>query len=155
MFALKILVGFLSVYCSYKLAKFKALKYKEVYYFWDSVCIACDLLISDLSYKKSAIKSVLNVDYPSETFAKLIGDYLLDNECNFPNFISAENTIKLNGFISSVGKSDSETQKKSILSYKNEFIKIKEESKIYFNKNYNLTVKIGVLIGIMLFILVI
>lgn len=155
MFVLKLLLGTLSVYFSYKIAKQKAIKLKETYYFWDSVCIACDLLITDLSYKKRAVLTVLNVDYPSETFAKLLGSYLSGEDFSIPKFISDENKIKLNSFIFSIGKSDSNTQKELMLSYKNEFLKIKEESKLQFNKSYVLTIKIGVLIGIMLFILVI
>lgn len=155
MFILKISIGALAVFLSFKIAKFKALKIKEVYYFWDSACIACDLLISDLSYKKSAIIDVLNVDYPSSTFAKVIGDYLLGCDYSLPKFLTDENKIKFDSFILSIGKSDSETQKNAIQSYKNDFLRIKEESKVEFNKKYGLTIKIGVLIGIMLFILVI
>ncbi len=155
MFIIKVIVGALSVYVSYKIAKSKALKVKEVYYFWDSACIACDLLISDLSYKKSEIVKVLNVDYPSYTFASVIGNYLLGKPYDLPEFLSEENKIKVDSFISSIGKSDSESQKNSIISYKNDFIKIKEESKGIFNKRYDLTIKIGVLIGVMLFVLVI
>ena len=155
MFIVKVIVGVLGIYASYKIAKLKALKVKEVYYFWDSACIACDLLISDLSYKKSEIINVLNVDYPSYKFANVMGDYLLGRPYNLPDFLTEENKIKINSFISSIGKSDSESQKNSIISYKNDFIKIKEESKANFNKRYALTIKIGVLIGIMLFVLVI
>lgn len=154
MFILKILVGVLSLYASYKIAKIQAVKLKEVYYFWDSVCIACDMLINDLSYKKREVKAVLNVDYPSETFAYIMRDYLFGKEIVLPNFLSDENKIKVESFILSIGKSDSETQKNSIISYKNEFIKIKEESKIIFSKKYQITIKIGLLVGLMLFVMV-
>ncbi len=155
MFIIKLSLGVLSVFACYKIAKLKALKIKEIYLFWDSVCIACDLLVNDLTYKKSLIIKVLNVDYPSETFAKIMGRYFLGEEYVMPNFLNNENKIKVQSFISSIGKSDSESQKNAILSYKSEFIKIKEESKVQYIKNYGLTIKIGVLIGIMLFILVI
>jgi len=81
-------------------------------------------------------------------------DYLFGKEIVLPNFLSDENKIKVESFISSIGKSDSETQKNSIISYKYDFIKIKEESKIIFSKKYQITIKIGLLVGLMLFVMV-
>ncbi|MBQ3235587.1 MAG: hypothetical protein IJA97_05470 [Clostridia bacterium] len=155
MFLIKIAFGALCVYTSIKIAKTKAMAFKEEYYFWESVVLSCDVLISDLSYKKSEVNASLNVDYPSESYAKIVASFIKGEEMLFPKFISQDDKIKLENFFSTIGASNSNTQKTAIISQKTDFLKCREISKNKFDKNYSAIIKVGFAVGIMLLILVI
>ena len=155
MFLIKLILGVFCIYTCVKISTIKCDKIKEEYLFWSSVCISCDSLVSNLSFKKSMVYDALNVDYPSFEYAKLISQYLKGDKLNFPKFLSAEDVLKLNTFLLEVGKSDSKTQKNAILSYKSDFSKNLEISRCNYKKNYGVTRKVGFSIGVMLMILVI
>lgn len=155
MFLIKVIFGCFCVYFCVITAKNKGKSYKEEYLFWDSVCISCDALISDLSYAKRAVSKSLNVDYSSKIYANVVLDFISGNRLSFPSFISNEEEIKLNAFFDCIGKSDASTQKNAILSYKNDFYKSYIQSKQKYDKNYSAILKVGFSLGVMLFILVI
>ena len=155
MFLIKFSVGVLCVITCVKIASIKASKIKSELKFYDSLVIACDSLIAGLSYSKATLKEILNVDYPSESFRVLIKNFLNEEKIEILENLTEDENLKVNSFLYSLGKSDAKTQKSTVLSYKNDFLRKREEMKKKYDKNYSLILKIGFSIGLMLFILVI
>lgn len=155
MFLIKFSVGVLCIVTCVKIASIKASKIKSELNFYDSLVIACDSLVAGLSYSKATLKEILNVDYPSESFRILIKDFLNEQPIEILESLTEDEKLKVNSFLSSLGKSDAKTQKSTVLSYKNDFLSKREEMKKKYDKNYSLILKIGFSIGLMLFILVI
>ena len=155
MFALKLFLGISCVFACVKLSNLKAKNIKEELYYYSSVCISCDSLISGLSYSKQTVKELLNVDYPSETFVLTVRSYFDEKELVFPSFITTEEEITLNNYFNLLGKSNSTAQKTAILSYKDVFLKLQDEKKKKYDKSYSAIIKVGFSLGVMLFILVI
>ena len=155
MFVLKIAVGICCVITCVKIAGRRAQNLKKEYDFWNSVCISCDFLISNFSYKKEEINKVLNVDYPSLEYAMLVASFIKNENFNFPPFVNNEEKIRLKSMFLELGKADAKTQKNAILSYKNDFILIRDLAKSNYDKNFNLILKVGFMFGVMLFVLVI
>ena len=155
MFLIKITVGVLCVYFCSKISANKANLLKERYLFWDSAVELCNLFLQELSYKKRPLKSTLSKNFISNDFNKVIENYLLEKEVVYPNYVSDIEIEKLNSFLSTLGKSDCETQKIAINSYKTDFENVTIQKRIEFKKAYSIILKVGFLLGVMLFIMVI
>ncbi len=155
MFLVKIAVGICCVYACVRISSWKANKLKEDLLYYDSVVMSCDKILSGLSYSKSTICELLNVDYSSVEYAKTVRSYIKNENLYYPSFLSSEEVFTLNTYFSLLGKSDTKTQKNAILSHKNTFQKIQEDKKKQYDKNYYAIIKVGFSLGIMLFILVI
>lgn len=155
MFLIKILLGILCVHLCSKIAITKANAIKESYLFWESASTCCGLLLQEFSYKKRPIKSLIEYNYLSSDFLILLSSYVKNEELEFPSYINFQEEIRLKSFFEELGKSDSETQKLAINSYKTEFSSLSIEKKAEYKKQYSLTLKVGFSIGVMLFIMVI
>ncbi len=155
MFAVKIIVGIACVYCSVKISSNKANLLKNRYLFWDSLVEFCSLLLQELSYKKRPIKEVTSNEFISIDFSKTLNDYYLKNEITLPNYLSDIESEKVISFLSSIGKSDTESQKIAINTCKIDFENIATQRKLDYKKSYSVILKVGFSIGVMLFIMVI
>ncbi len=155
MFIIKVLLGVSSVYFCSKIAMSKANSIKNRYLFWESASACCGLLLQEFSYKKRPVKALLKYNFSSSEFSVLLSNFINNHNLEFPPFINEmeENTLK--SFFEEVGKSDSETQKLAINSYKTQFNSLAVEKKTEYKKSYSLTLKVGFSIGVMLFIMVI
>ena len=155
MFMLKLLIGISAIIISVKIGIDRASKNKRIYYFFNSVEITCDKFISDISYKKSNVNSVLKGKYPSNEYNLLIDNFTKNNKLVLPNFLSIEEKLLIEDMFNSLGKMDSEAQTKYILSIKNQIKKISNEKLLNYKKFYNLSIKLGFIFGLFIFIMVI
>lgn len=154
MFVIKVLIGVLCAFSCCLISKRKADVYKEKVYYFNSLVLACEYLISDLMFKKRNLKEILSVSYPSNYFLETINDYFNGVE-SYPDFLTDEEVVVISEFFSQLGKGDSNSQINALKLYKSEFSKIRDDKKNVFDKNYKVTIKVGFSIGIMLFVLVI
>ena len=71
MFILKVFVGVLSIIFAVKIGKDKASNDKEEYLYFNGLVNLCDRFLSDLSYKKSTIDSVLKDNFNSKELTRV------------------------------------------------------------------------------------
>lgn len=155
MFVVKLVVGALSIITCVKIAKNKADTLKNVTNFWQAVIDFSNEMLINLSYKKSAISELFSRDFNSYDFNKLLKNYLSTGDFEYPDYILDDEKLLLNSFFLYLGKSDTEAQKTFIKSKETTFLNIKEKKQSYENKFYQVVVKVGFSVGVMLFILVI
>ena len=154
MFIVKLLIGALSVVLCLIIAKNKAEYIKERYYYFNSLVNSCDLIKTDLLYKKRSIREILSVNFQSSDFLQTLNAYFEDEKW-FPSYLTNEELVLVTEYFSVLGKGDTTSQINALTSFKEEFSKIAIEKKKEFEKSYKVTLKVGFSIGIMLFILVI
>lgn len=155
MFLIKILVGVACVYLCCKIAVSKANSYKDAYLYYQSCVECCNLLLIEFSYKKRPLKSLLEYDFVSSDFSKSLNDYINYQNLEFPKWLDEKEVLRLKTFFDELGKSDVETQKLAINSNKIEFENVLIDKKSEYKKQYSLTLKVGFMVGVMLFIMVI
>ena len=156
MFAIKFIFGVLLVVLSTKIAVIKAKTLKEKYLYYSSAKLMCEGLESELLYFKRPLNEALNIDYPSFYFAKTVKSVIENGYIDaYPEFLTLEERGKFDGLFLQLGRTDTEAQKACILSNKEDFLKLESEKRVEYNKFYTLTLKLGFLIGVMLFVLVI
>lgn len=155
MFLVKIALGIACVYLTTKIAVSKANSFKESYLFYQSVLECCNLLLIEFSYKKRPLKALLEYEFISSDFCNSITNYINNQKFEFPTWLGEKDELKLKSFFQELGKSDVEAQKIAINSYKLEFENILIDKKSEYKKQYSLTLKVGFMVGVMLFIMVI
>ena len=154
MFIVKLSIGVLCVILCLLVAKNRANYIKDKYYYFSSLVNSCELIKSDLIYKKRSIKEILSVDFQSLDFNQTIKSYFNSDEF-FPKYLNIEEKVLVKDYFKALGKGDTNSQLSIISSFKEEFLKIASDSKREFDKSYKVTIKVGFSIGIMLFVLVI
>ena len=155
MFLIKILVGVACVYLCCKIAVSRANLYKDSYLYYESLLECCNLLLKEFSYKKRPLKALLDSDYISADFNNSIHSYVKNQNYEFPKWLDEKESSRLKNFFEELGKSDVETQKLAINSFKTEFESVLYDKKSEYKKQYTLTLKVGFMVGVMLFIMVI
>ena len=155
MFILKVFVGVLSIIFAVKIGKDKASNDKEEYLYFKGLVNLCDRFLSDLSYKKSTIDSVLNDNFNSKELNETINSFLNKSYLYLPSFLNGEERFLLCELFSVIGKSDSNAQIESLTAFKKEINKISIEKYEKYKKFNLLFVKLGFLSGLLIFILVI
>ena len=155
MFVLKVFLGITIIILSVKIGVDKANKYKKIYYFWQSLVLMCDKFLVELLYKKANISSLKNCKYPFEGFNELLKNFFDNKKISLPNFLSKEESILVYEFFNSIGKTDTNSQIKEIESFKNQFLKISIDKNSFFKKYYTVSIKLGFICGLGLFIMVI
>lgn len=155
MFILKLGVGVACIYLCCKIAITKASVVKENYLFWESAVSLCNYLLQEFSYKKRPLLGFGDKNYTSSDFKILLNCFLNNKEVNYPKYLSDCEIVKLTTFFNEIGKSDSETQKIAINSYKNDFESILIDKKAEYKKTYSVTLKVGFSMGIMMLVMVI
>ena len=155
MFALKLIVGVLSIVFSCKIGVDKAYKHKKTYYFFESANMFCNAFLSDLLYKRSNLKEIIKIKYTSIEFEDSIKNFVINSKINLPNFLSLEEKTLFEGFLNSLGKYDTDSQIKIVEGYRDSFLKISNEKFLTFKKFYTLFIKLGFIFGLTIFILVI
>ena len=155
MFLVKIMLGVACVYFCSKIAVSKANLYKESYQYYQSCVECCNLLLIEFSYKKRPLKALLEYEFISSDFSDSIKNYINYQNYEFPKWLDEKETLRIKTFFEELGKSDIQTQKLAITSYKSEFESILIDKKNEYKKQYSLTLKVGFMVGVMLFIMVI
>ncbi len=155
MFVLKLGIGVACVYLCCKIAVLKASAIKENYLFWESAVTLCNVLLQEFSYKKRPLSGVVDKNYTSNDFKILLNSFIKGDSVDYPKYLSNSEIVKINTFLNELGKSDSETQKITINSYKTEFESILIDKKAEYKKTYSVTLKVGFSMGIMMLIMVI
>ena len=155
MFLIKLCLGVACVYLCSKIAVSKANSLKESYLFWESVVKLCNILLQEFSYKKRPIKIAVSTTYSSTDFKKLLNDYVSGNDITFPKYLTDAEAFKFKTFLYELGKSDSETQKLALNSYKTDFESIVIDKKLEYKKTNSVTLKVGFSVGFMMLIMVI
>lgn len=155
MFLIKLLIGVACVVVCLNISKQKVQNSKNYCDFYESLIITCDGLIQEVSYKKRPISYLLQLKFPSKDFEILLKNYVKNNEKSYPNYLTNDEIIKIDAFLSEIGKSDAESQKTLVNAYKSEFERIKKESLEKYKNIKNVSLKVGFSLGVMLFIMVI
>lgn len=155
MFLVKLGIGTICVYLCSKIATFKANELKDRCLFWESAVKLCNVLLQEFSYKKRPIKIAISTQYSSNDFKRLLNGYVNGSNLDFPKYLTDVEVFKIKTFLDELGKSDSETQKIALNSYKTEFEGIAIDKKLEYKKTYSVTLKVGFSVGIMMLIMVI
>ena len=155
MFVLKLLIGISSIIFSVKIGVDLAKKDKNTYQFFNSLINLCDKIISDLSYKKSNIDSLLSTKFQSIELNDMLNNYVKNKKLVLPSFVSIDERFLIEDIFSSLGKVDSASQIKNLEAYKIELIKITNEKYVKYKKFNTLFIKLGFISGLLVFILVI
>jgi stage III sporulation protein AB len=113
------------------------------------------LLLKEFSYKKRPLKALLDSDFISADFNNSIHSYVKNQNYEFPKWLDEKESSRVKNFFEELGKSDVETQKLAINSFKTEFEGVLFDKKNEYKKQYTLTLKVGFMVGVMLFIMVI
>lgn len=152
---LRISLGALLGFFIYLISKDKAerLKNKKLYY--NSLISSCDAVYRELSYSKRNVLDALNLDYSSSDFVKTLNNYYLKNKTFvLPNYLCEDEVLKVKEYLNLLGKTDTESQKTAIISYKTEFENYYLQAEKEFIRNYHLIKKLGVIICVMVVIVV-
>ena len=156
MFAIKLIFGVILIFLSSKIAVIKAKNHKEKYLYYLSAKLMCKNLEGELLYLRRPINQALDIDYPSFYYAKTVNSVILGEKTIFyPDFLTVDEISKFELLFEQLGKTDSNSQMAYVLSCKEDFVKIENEKRLEYQKFYSLTLKIGFLIGVALFVLVI
>ncbi len=155
MFLLKLLVGVSAIAVAVKIGKDRACKDKRVYLFFNALALMCDKILTDLSYKKSDVNSLLKGDFNSIELNKTLKTYIKSNKLILPSFLNGDETFLVSELFNSLGKLDTASQIRHIEVYKAEVNKIAKEKYENYKKYSTLFVKLGFVGGLLIFVLVI
>ena len=155
MFLVKLSLGVACIYLCSKIAISKANTLKESYLFWESAVSLCNQLLMEFSYKKRPIKVASSIGYSSNDFKSVVNAFINGSEIEFPSYLSKLEILKVKSFLSELGKSDCNTQKMALNSYKSDFESVLVDKKLQYKKTYSVTLKVGFSVGVMMLIMVI
>lgn len=155
MFIIKIILGVSCVIICSKIAINRANLIKFKYLYFESALMLCNSMLCDIEYKKSSLSKNLSLKFSSYDFTQTVNYFIKNNQVLTPNYLLEEEKINVNAFFNELGKSDTNSQKLSLNFYKNYFLKLSNEKKLEYSKTYQITLKVGFSIGVMLFVLVI
>lgn len=154
MFILKLIIGIGAIVLAVKIAKDKSDVIKNEYLYFNGLVNFCDKVLSDLSFKKSKLEYLLTLEFNSKDLNLTLSTYK-NEKIIFPAYLSKDEEYFIIDFLTSLGKSDVESQIKNVIAFKKEFIKISNEKYERYTKTNNLFVKLGFVSGLLIFILVI
>ena len=154
MFVLKLIIGIGAIVLAVKIAKDKSDVIKNEYLYFNGLVNFCDKVLSDLSYKKSKLERLLTLEFNSKDLNLTLSTFK-NEKIIFPAFLSKDEEYLIMDFLTTLGKSDVESQIKNVIAFKKEFIKICNVKYERYTKTNKLFVKLGFVSGLLIFILVI
>ncbi|MBR2377369.1 MAG: hypothetical protein IKA85_06360 [Clostridia bacterium] len=154
MFVLKLIIGIGAIVLAVKIAKDKSDVIKNEYLYFNGLVNFCDKVLSDLSFKKSKLEYLLNLEFNSKDLNLTLSTFK-NEKIIFPAYLSKDEEYLIIDFLTTLGKSDVESQIKNVIAFKKEFIKISNEKYERYTKTNKLFVKLGFVSGLLIFILVI
>ena len=154
MFVLKLIIGIGAIVLAVKIAKDKSDVIKNEYLYFNGLVNFCDKVLSDLSFKKSKLEYLLTLEFNSKDLNLTLSTFK-NEKIIFPAYLSKDEEYLIIDFLTSLGKSDVESQIKNVIAFKKEFIKISNEKYERYTKTNKLFVKLGFVSGLLIFILVI
>ena len=154
MFVLKLIIGIGAIVIAVKIAKDKSDVIKNEYLYFNGLVNFCDKVLSDLSFKKSKLEYLLTLEFNSKDLNLTLSTFK-NEKIIFPAYLNKDEEFLIIDFLTSLGKSDVESQIKNVIAFKKEFIKISNEKYERYTKTNKLFVKLGFVSGLLIFILVI
>ena len=156
MLLFKLILGVSIILLLVKMAKNKCQVKKQVSEFYYSLYIMCEDFYGEMLYKKTPLEKFLKNRRGNELLEQVIKHYLnndLNREIFNKEFTSSEIDTILT-FFSSLGDANTQSQKNSILTYKELFLRRYKEKLEVYNKSNTLYMKISFSIGLMAMVVV-
>ena len=134
-------------------------KYSNRYKFYTALLNFNQDFKSVLSFRRDYVEKLLNKDYKFQPFNEILEQKLSNsfnkNTLNLPDFLNDEEKYEIVEFFNQMGKFDAITQSEIAIRYE-ELFKRKIESCDIDNKKYGLLYKkLGIIVGLIVFIIVV
>ena len=156
MLLFKLILGVSIITLLVKIAKNKCFEKKQVSDFYYSLYILCEDFYGEMMYKKTPLEKFLKNCRGSELLERVIQSYL-ENNLNVSIFNKEFTSSEIDSiitFFSSLGDANTQSQKNSLLTYKELFLKRYKEKLELYNKSNSLYMKISFSIGLMAMVVV-
>jgi len=134
--------------------KFSA-RYTDKYLFYKSLCVFNERFYSEISFFKKGIQTLKNTSYSSSDFENVLQNYDFGrtDKIKLPRYLNDSQKNDLTEYLSSLGTSDSDTQKVVYEAYRKKFeselLIAGEEQKKYCS----VCKKTGLIVGLIAFII--
>lgn len=153
---MKIFIGILLLTLSTIIGYTFSQKYKKRQDFFNDFEKFNKNLLNEVGFRQKPLRLVLSSVKNENDFYILTEKYLSNEKSNFNlNYLKKEEIDLYNNFLLEIGVGDVETQTKILKSYESKLFDIAKSTAEEYKKYHTLYIKIGFLIGLILFIMLI
>ncbi len=113
-------------------------------------------MISEVNFSKNSLPNIINENGYGSEFGETLrefGENLSGGKVNSKTFLKDEDLKVLDGYFSSLGRSDKDTQSEALKASADSIKKLYEEAREETKKYSKLYIKLGFLIGLAVFII--
>ena len=130
--------------------------YKESSDFWDSFLTWHKKIKSEIAFSQSSLTEIFAIDDKTDAFLCAAKEYLSNNEVSDKlSFLSKEEKSFLEKYLTRLGTTDKDSQLDFLNSMENELNSFRNSAEMKHKKMRPLYVKLGFLLGLIVFILVV
>ncbi|MBQ7340146.1 MAG: hypothetical protein IJW43_04775 [Clostridia bacterium] len=153
----RLILGVILIVSSIMISKELSKKYCNKRIFFNDFYSFNQLLINEVSFSNNTLPSIIEKIELKTDFYKIINEMFVIGSSNIflPLYLSEKEKEFSIFYLKNVGKGDSISQKNYFLESRNQILEYLEESKLNEKKYTPLYLKIGVLLGILIFIIII
>ena len=157
---LRIIIGISVTALSTFIGKKYTDKYCKRYSFLKALCDFNSALLRDVKFKKNGILDVLGDDFGNKDFDVFIHEYKLAMESGsnlptLPDYLDDKDKEEIDGYFIKIGKSSSVSEYNFLLLKREEFAERCSELKIESQKYSSLGTRLGFILGVTVFIIII
>lgn len=115
----------------------------------------CNIFENDLKFNKNCVPQIVKENIPKfdKEFAKILEAYFLKNSGYDCRYLKKTEQDLLERFFKSLGKSDEEGEIRNLNNYRTELMKVREDGQAECKKYSGFAVKMGVIIGALVFVI--
>ncbi len=128
--------------------------YKKRALFFEDLIQFCNVFENDLKFSRNTIANVVkqNIKLFHKPFADTLENYFTKQMPVNSMLLKEHENVLLNQFFGSLGKSDEEGEVRNLNNYKIEFVRIKEKTSSDNIRFGSLSLKMGAIVGALVFV---
>ena len=153
----RVVLGLILIFLSFTISRELSKKYRNKRVFFSDFYSFNQQIITEVSFSNNTLPSILKTIDDKSDFNSFIKDFFANGtvDNSLPLYLNEKERKFIVFYLSNIGKSDSNSQKRYFEDSKNQIVDYLNESKENESKYTPLYLKMGVLIGFLLFIIVI
>ena len=153
----RVVLGLILIILSFTISRELSKKYRNKRVFFSDFYSFNQQIITEVSFSNNTLPSILKTIDDKSDFNNFIKDFFANGtvDNSLPLYLNEKERKFIVFYLSNIGKSDSNSQKRYFEDSKNQIVDYLNESKENESKYTPLYLKMGVLIGFLLFIIVI
>ena len=153
----RVVLGLILIILSFTISRELSKKYRNKRVFFSDLYSFNQQIITEVSFSNNTLPSILKTIDGKSDFNNFIKDFFANGtvDNSLPLYLNEKERKFIVFYLSNIGKSDSNSQKRYFEDSKNQIVDYLNESKENESKYTPLYLKMGVLIGFLLFIIVI